>query len=820
MNALAEPFFICLLASMIWAPIVFLAAQRLRNNETYADKLWPLALMVAALPAIVAPIVAALGVSLRTPPPATIASSSPIAASTEFMAPVTTEVMVPVQSSPITMAAIFEAAAALYLYGFLMFLALGVIRHIWFAYRIGYAVDMEHPELEAAFEGWRERIGIRRKPRYAFTDVVSSVCVHGFFRPVVLMPEALLDRVSEHDVTLMVAHEMAHIKRGDTTLFAFCTGVKAVFWFNPFMQRIAAQANLAAEQAADALVIARGAERKHYARCFVQGLRFAAGARFTERELVPSFTPFDRHSRRERLDAILSGRGPSGLTMRTRLGIAATMAAAAGLAFAQAALAVTPKPHETLTQAPVEGTVTKSFTQRSVQLDAKKTKEHMGVDIVATRGDIVRASGDGKVVEATKRYRGQTAWGKVVVIDHGHGLVTRYAHLDGYVVNKGDVVKAGDPIGAVGSTGRTGGKAHLHFEVIQNGSPVDPLPVIAAKPMPAPKPLVAPMPTPVIEPLKTVKKFATVAPTAPKTSNDVSSLKFPSPPRAPRVSFDAFKGFEAPDIEIVREEVTEILGAVDVNAELEELEIKVRNFDPNEVQALAKNMIASLNYAANSTEYLNEDTRIAIKENMRAAAENAKKNTKTAEDHVARAKEHITRARAGVDSTQRYVARDIERAKRDREQTQRDHEQAERDRKQAQRDREQAQRNREQAQRNREQLERDAEREQERIEAQIEREIERSERQREKALELAEAERERILEKAERTREKTERAMELAMHRLERDMENREVTLADEKKLLALREEAIRKARKDLDKELAEIKRQRAKLDRAEKNKK
>lgn len=814
MNALAEPFFICLLASMIWAPIVFLAAQQLRNNEAYADKLWPLALTIAALPAIVAPIVAALGVSLRTPPPATITSSpAPIAASTEFMAPVTTEVMVPIQSSPITMAAIFEAAAALYLYGFLMFLALGVIRHIWFAYRIGYAVDMEHPALEAAFEGWRERIGIRRKPRYAFTDVVSSVCVHGVFRPVVLMPETLLDRVSEHDVTLMVAHEMAHIKRGDTTLFAFCTGVKALFWFNPFMQRIAAQANLAAEQAADALVIARGAERKHYARCFVQGLRFAAGARFTERELVPSFTPFDRHSRRERLDAILSGRGPSGLTMRTRLGIAASMAAAAGLAFAQAALAVAPKPHETLTQAPVEGTVTKSFTQRSVQLDAKKTKEHMGVDIVATRGDIVRAAGDGKVVEATKRYRGQTAWGKVVVIDHGHGLVTRYAHLDGYVVNKGEVVKAGDPIGAVGSTGRTGGKAHLHFEVIQDGSPVDPLPVIAAKPMPAPKPLVEVMPTPVIEAIKASKKFAMVAPVAsvtpvsPKVSNDVSSLKFPAPPREPRASFSAFK---APEFEVVSEEITEILGAIDVNAELEGLEIKVRNFDPNEVQALAKNMIASLNYASNSTEYLSEDTRIAIKENMRAAAENAKKNTKIAEDHVARAKEHIARARAGGDSDQRYAARDMERAERDRERAQRDAEIA----------KEHTEKELERAQVEVEREQERAEREQERIEAQIEREIERSERQREKALEQAELERERILERAERAREQTERAMELAMDRLERDMEDREVTLADEKELLALREEALRQARKDLDKELAEIKRQRAKLERAEKNKK
>lgn len=789
MNALAEPFFICLLASMVWAPLVFLAANKLRNNEAYADKLWPAALMIAALPAVIAPIVAALGVSLRPAPPA-IAAPTTITTSTEVMAtPVTTEVLVPMQSAPITIEAIFEAAAALYLYGFLMFLALGVLRHIWFAYRVSYAVDMDYPELEAAFEEWRERFGVRA-PRYAFTDVVSSVCVHGFFRPVILMPEALLERVSEHDATLMVAHEMAHIKRGDTVLFAFCTAVKAVFWFNPFMQRIAAQANLAAEQAADAMVIARGAERKHYARCFVEGLRFAADTRFAERELVPSFTPFDRRSRRERLDAILSGRGPSGLTLRTRLGIAASIAAAAGLAFAQAALAVTPQPHEALTQTPVEGKVTKPFMQRSVQLDAKG-KEHKGVDIAASRGSVVRAAGDGKVVEATKRYRGQSAWGKVVVIDHGHGLVTRYAHLDGYVVNKGDVVKAGDPIGAVGSTGRTGGRAHLHFEVIQDGAPIDPLPIVAAKPMPAPKPLVEVMPAPTVEllkPLKPVKRYATVSPAAPKISNDVGSLKIPSPPRAPRSSFQVFK---APDFQAMNKEFTELLGAVDVSADLEELELKVRPFDPDEVQTLAMNMVESLNDATASIEYLSEDAVANIKENMRAAAENAKKNTKTAKEHAGLVREQTAHARIQADHEKDHAARDEERMERDQERMERDQERMERDQERM-------------------------EREQERMEAQIERELERDERERSRAMAQAEKERERALQEVERAVHE----MEIAMERLERQEKTRELTLDDEKKLLALREKAIRQARNDLDKELAEIKRQREKLERAEKNKK
>jgi len=533
-SALAEPFFVCLLASMIWAPIVLAMTARRRPDAAAADKVWPLALSIAALPALAAPLAAALGVSLRAAPapmpipplpipPMPVAASGPAA----FVAPAAPLAAAPAHPSGVTLAALFEASAALYLYGFLMFMAIGVARRIWFSYRVGYATPMDHPRLEAAFEDWRRRIGVRRKPRYAFTDAVTSVCVHGIARPVVLMPDALLEHVGERDVELMVAHEMAHIKRGDTALFAFCGVIRAIFWFNPFMQRIAARAALAAEQAADALVIAAGAERRRYARCFVEGLRFAAAdGRFGERALVPSFTPFDRRSRRARLDAILSGRGAPGMTWRGRVGVVVSVAAAAGLAFAQAALAVAPRTDEVLSHAPVDGKVVAGFAKREISLDGDP-QDHTGVDIVAPRGTKVRAAGDGVVSAATDRYRGLTAWGNVVVIDHGGGLMTRYAHLDRYSVAAGDPVKAGETIGAVGDTGETRGRAHLHFEVIDNGVPVDPAPIVLPDPMPAPAPLEAsPLsPTPPA-PVET----APGAPLPGKIANGVDTLKAPPSP--------------------------------------------------------------------------------------------------------------------------------------------------------------------------------------------------------------------------------------------------------------------------------------------------
>ncbi len=85
------------------------------------------------------------------------------------------------------------------------------------------------------------------------------------------------------------------------------------------------------------------------------------------------------------------------------------------------------------------------------------------------------------VVEATDLYNGSAAWGKVVVIDHGHGLITRYAHLDSYSVRKGQRVKTGDVIAKVGATGKASGP-HLHFETLREGVAVDPETVIAAAP--------------------------------------------------------------------------------------------------------------------------------------------------------------------------------------------------------------------------------------------------------------------------------------------------------------------------------------------------
>lgn len=98
-----------------------------------------------------------------------------------------------------------------------------------------------------------------------------------------------------------------------------------------------------------------------------------------------------------------------------------------------------------------------------------KTKSHTGIDIASNQGTAVYASDGGSVTLAG--WNG--GYGNCIMIDHGNGYVTLYGHLSSISVSVGQTVSQGATIGAVGSTGNSTGP-HLHFEVLKNGTRIDP----------------------------------------------------------------------------------------------------------------------------------------------------------------------------------------------------------------------------------------------------------------------------------------------------------------------------------------------------------
>ena len=124
---------------------------------------------------------------------------------------------------------------------------------------------------------------------------------------------------------------------------------------------------------------------------------------------------------------------------------------------------------------PTDGTmVTSSYGVRADPFTGAAAF-HAGLDFTGAYGSAIRAAAAGTVAFVGQR----SGYGNVVEIDHGNGLLTRYAHLSGFAVRPGERVARGAPIARMGSTGRSTG-THLHFEVRVDGDPVNPRRFLAA----------------------------------------------------------------------------------------------------------------------------------------------------------------------------------------------------------------------------------------------------------------------------------------------------------------------------------------------------
>ena len=150
--------------------------------------------------------------------------------------------------------------------------------------------------------------------------------------------------------------------------------------------------------------------------------------------------------------------------------IANRIAADGGLGVGALAVPVSGQPTVSKAQTvwPVSGRISSEFGHRLDPFTGAH-RHHGGLDIAAPEGSAIMAARAGRVTFSGTR----VGYGKLVIVAHSDGSESRYAHCSSLIASEGDVVRAGEPIAAVGASGRATGP-HLHFEVREGGQTVDP----------------------------------------------------------------------------------------------------------------------------------------------------------------------------------------------------------------------------------------------------------------------------------------------------------------------------------------------------------
>lgn len=319
-------------------------------------------------------------------------------------------------------------------------------------------------------------------------DCVPAPFTLGILRPRIYLPAGLTG-ASRQAVLL---HEKTHLRRHDPQTKPLFYAVVCLHWFNPLAWLAFRQLEREMESACDEAAV-RGcdaAARNAYCESILQ---YALQGR-----MAPGSLAFGQGSVKTRIVHLLRYR---------RLGAGALLLCAVAVGLSVTACMMQPQveeaTHETAESAPAEATAETpdtpetavTFTANTAGLPNLDDPEnsprflcpvdytyvtryesniHRGDDLAADKGTPIYAAQDGVVTYADFHY----SYGYCVILNHGTGLdgnqwSTLYAHMDDYTVTTGQVVKAGELIGHVGSTGNSTGN-HLHFEVFLNGGVTQP----------------------------------------------------------------------------------------------------------------------------------------------------------------------------------------------------------------------------------------------------------------------------------------------------------------------------------------------------------
>ena len=381
-----------------------------------------------------------------------------------------------------------------------------VIGYVCMTQRFHARRILPQPSVDALLNRFR----FARDPKICVTESRRAPLTFGVFHPTVLLPDDL--RAGQAQFQLVLAHELAHIRRRDCLRKLLLTACLCLYWWNPLVGGMVRLANRDMELACDEAVLHTlgPACKKSYALALLDMAQ-------RQGKHSPLCSGFAKSSAEERIRAILRFRK---LPIWTGALAAALFLLAAGVLATQAQTAahvpeapasmqmqaetraspvtqpvihidpiVNPAPavQEPETEEPAapayvwplenaDTAVTDAYGWKVHPLTQKETF-HNGVDLDAEAGQNVLAIAAGTVLDCSY----SEAYGYYVTLAHEDGIQTMYAHLRTFYVEPGDTVAQGQVIAAAGATGWAA-SPHLHLSVFRDGEAVDPLAALASVP--------------------------------------------------------------------------------------------------------------------------------------------------------------------------------------------------------------------------------------------------------------------------------------------------------------------------------------------------
>ncbi|MGF7060471.1 M56 family metallopeptidase [Brassicibacter mesophilus] len=346
-------------------------------------------------------------------------------------------------------------------------------------------------EINMMLREYKKKFNITKALEIYKSTIINSPCLYGLFRPSIFIPEDIEERIDKDEMKFIISHELAHFKRKDILLYLVIYMLQIIYWFNPVILYGLSRMRNDCEAACDAKVLSlfERDERKEYGLSIIhflekskKSLDVVLTTEFvnTKHHLkgrIKMIKSFKKNSYKVSFITVLvlvligglfltnansesykSEEAPEESIEQTSLNINDENAAEEKISYEKMVWPV-----------PSSNKITAPFGKR-IHPIKKIEKMHTGIDIPAELGESIIASADGKIIFSGE----EGGYGKTIIIDHGNGFATMYAHCSELLMQKDEEVSSGTQIAKIGKTGLSTA-THLHFEVRKDGEVVNPL---------------------------------------------------------------------------------------------------------------------------------------------------------------------------------------------------------------------------------------------------------------------------------------------------------------------------------------------------------